>query len=268
MSGPSASSSGPRPTAPPESLPVLDLEHVDVPAQADPSIILVRDLNWRVLAGEHWLVTGPPGVGKSTVLQVAAGLIRPARGRHRLFGTDVTQLDERQLLERRMRIGMVFGGSGRLFTHLTVTENLALPLLYHAAHSHPQTALAKRLEQTLDGLGLAAYARRRPPELPRALIPRVALARALVLAPEILLLDDPTGPLPSDEAAWWRGFFSACSSGCCPVENGPSTWILAASDPRRWHGLANRFATLEDAGWRILTPGPDSDAGLRPAARE
>ena len=246
---------------------MLELQGVDVPAQADPDTIVVEDLNWQVLQGDRWLVTGGPGAGKSTVLQVAAGLIRPARGRHLLFGADVAELDERQLLERRSRIGMVFGAGGRLFTHLSVAENIALPLLYHARVDATEASWQGRLEQALEGLGLTAYARRRPRELPRRIAPRVALARALILRPEVLLLDDPVGGLGPEEGEWWCRFVSECTAGRGPLGKPPTTLVVAAADVQRWRPLANRSARVEDGRWWVDdAPTGSLDAGLRPAA--
>lgn len=228
--------------------PVIALDRVDVPAQSDGSAILVHGVTWEVCAGERWLVSGGAGSGKSTVLQLAAGLVRPISGRHWLFGAEVSGLNEHELLERRSRVGVVFSGGGRLFQNLTVGENLALPLLYHARRRGEDGL--ERVAPLLAGLGLEEYARRLPRELPRRIAPRVALARALVLQPEVLLLDDPVAGLVAEEAEWWCGFLADCDAGRSPAGMAPGTWVLATQDSRHWRGLANRSARVENGAWQ------------------
>ena len=82
---------------------------------------------WTVAAGDYWVVGGLPGTGKSDLLATAAGLQRPLRGTHLLFGEDLARLDEPALIQKRLRVGLVFENGGRLFNRLTVAENLALP---------------------------------------------------------------------------------------------------------------------------------------------
>jgi len=262
----------PEPRPAPVPVPVLELQDIDIPSPADPEAILLRDVNWRVAEGECWLLSGPPGAGKSSVLQVAAGLVRPARGCHRLFGAELTALGESDQVVRRSRIGVVFGGGGRLFTHLNVLENLALPLQYHAPR--PDAVRWDRLEAVVEGLGLGGYVRRTPRELPRRMAARVALARALVLTPEVLLLDDPAAGLPAEDTEWWRTFLVGCTTGRGVVETAPRTVVIAAQDASRWRDLAQRRATVDEAGWTVdgraapANPGTDAGAGagLRPTA--
>ncbi len=239
----------------PDPVPVLELEDIDVPTPTDPETILVRGVNWRVLSGERWLIGGGPGTGKSSVLHVAAGLIRPVRGRHRLFGRDLAELGESDQVARRARIGVVFGGGGRLFSHLNVLENLTLPLLYHARHV--REAPAHRLESVITELGLENHLRRLPRELPRRIAARVALARALMLMPEVLLLDDPAAGLLPEERAWWRDFVAGCAAGRCPVDRAPRTIVVAAQEIDPWREIADHVARVVDGRWHL-----DSQPGV------
>lgn len=239
--------------------PALELERVDVPAPADPDAVVVRDVNWRVATGERWLLSGTPGSGKTSLLQVAAGLIRATRGRHLLFGADLAELGETEVAERRARVGMVFGGGGRLFKQLTVAENLALPLLYHGRDR--AGAGLGRIASVLEGLSLELLADRLPRDLPRRLAQRVALARALVLEPEVLLLDDVASGMPSADIDWWRQFVETSADGCCAVAPGLRTLVLAATEASTWNDLTDHQAVIESGGWRTVADAAAPGAG-------
>ena len=96
----------------PES--VLELEGVDVPLSGIPNIRVLRDVNWRVRSGERWMVRGPARSGKSSILSVAAGLVRPVTGRHRLFGKDLADLGESERMARRLKVGGAYRCSSRV----------------------------------------------------------------------------------------------------------------------------------------------------------
>ncbi len=237
--------------------PVLELESVNVPAQRTPNAVLVRNVNWRVMKGERWLISGPARAGKSSLVGVAAGLIRPLAGRHLLFGDDLATLREPERLARRLRVGVVFGGGGRLFPMQNVIQNLALPLRYHGTTSGRE---AERVGAVLSALGLERYARSMPGDLPRWAAQRVGLARALVLEPSVLLLDEPTMDLSQEETAWWREFVGGGALAAVGPEMAPSTWVLATVESTLWEGWAGRRANVNAGRWRVEADG----AGLRP----
>lgn len=234
---------------------ILALEDVDIPSPHDPSLCLLRNVDWSVHPGECWLLHGPPGTGKTAFLQVAAALVRPTRGILRLFGTDIALLGEQDLLARRSKIGVVFSDGGRLFSHLTVLENVALPLLYH--HPRPSPDQLAALEALLESLQLADYARQYPRTLTRAVAARTALARALVLQPDLLLLDEPGTGLANADLEWWMNFASLCRQPGAPQHPfpAPGTLVVAAEDGSPWRELATHSARLSthDAS---LRPGP------------
>ena len=151
---------------------------------------------WHVAAGERWLVLGPSGSGKTTLLHVIAGLVRPSEGQISINGFDFSSKNDTALDRwRGSAVGIVFQAL-HLVGHLSVRDNLRLA--QYLAHQ-PQDGA--RIEQTLDALGMADKAARRPAELSQGERQRVALARAVVNRPKLLLADEPTANLDDDAAA-------------------------------------------------------------------
>jgi putative ABC transport system ATP-binding protein len=153
----------------------------------------------QVARGEYVAITGASGSGKSTMLNVLGCLDRPDEGRYRLEGTDVAALDDGALSElRNRRIGFVFQ-SFHLMPRLTVLENVLLPRRFSLTpFAHDVEARAAEL---LERVGLGKRMHHRPSELSGGQMQRAAIARALVLAPALLLADEPTGNLDSKSAA-------------------------------------------------------------------
>src|SRR5690606_33549732 len=137
---------------------------------------------------------------------------------------------------------MIFA-NGRLFAHLTVAENISLPLQYHARQLEASTEelVHRALEQT----GLTDRADKLPRQIPRALHQRVALARALALSPEALLVDSPLIGVDQRNIRWWIDFLCAAHAGD-PRFGRPITIIIATDDLRPWLDTARQFAVLSD----------------------
>ena len=151
-----------------------------------------------IAAGEFVAVTGPSGSGKSTLLNILGCLDHPDTGSYRLAGEDVAALDDEALSERRnRRIGFVFQ-SFHLLPRLTVIENVLLPLRFSRT---PLPEAVDRAEHLLQRVGLADRRAHRPNELSGGQMQRAAIARALLLQPDLLLADEPTGNLDSRSAA-------------------------------------------------------------------
>lgn len=149
-------------------------------------------LNLALAHGEYLAIMGESGVGKTTLLNLVAGLDSPDSGRVRLDGTDLTTLDDdaRTRLRRRA-VGFVFQAF-HVLPYLTVEQNVALPLELLGAAAPLRRA---RVAEMLDAVGLAALARRAARELSGGEMQRTAIARALVHRPKLLLADEPTGNL-------------------------------------------------------------------------
>lgn len=154
----------------------------------------LSDVSLGVAAGERVAVMGPSGSGKSTLLNLICGLDEPTRGEVRIDGVDISALgdDERTRL-RREKIGMIFQTFNLLPT-LTGLENVALPLRLTGLK---RSAAEQRAKSLLDRVGLEGRASHRPDEVSGGERQRMAIARALVFTPPILLADEPTGNLDS-----------------------------------------------------------------------
>ncbi|HQU79087.1 MAG TPA: ABC transporter ATP-binding protein [Azonexus sp.] len=153
---------------------------------------VLQDVSLRLQAGEYVAIVGESGVGKSTLLNLIAGLDRPDGGRLALDGVDYAQLDEDALTRlRRDKLGFVFQAF-HVLPHLSVRQNVALPLWLQGMHGNAADAPAQQL---LDAVGLGERAASWPRELSGGEMQRVAIARALVHNPRLVLADEPTGNL-------------------------------------------------------------------------
>jgi putative ABC transport system ATP-binding protein len=161
------------------------------------SRLMLRDISLEVARAEYVAITGESGVGKSTLLNLIAGLDLPDGGNITFEGTELTTLDDTaRTLVRRDRMGFVFQAF-HLLPHLTVIRNVMLPL----ALSGVEPATSSRLTgEMLEAVGITALAAAYPRELSGGEMQRVAIARALVHRPRLVLADEPTGNLDTDSA--------------------------------------------------------------------
>ena len=160
--------------------------------------VVLRDVSLRLRAGEYVAIVGESGVGKSTLLNLIAGLERPDGGHLTLDSVDYAGLDEDALTRlRRDKLGFVFQAF-HVLPHLSVHHNVALPLWLQGVPGDAADAPAQRL---LDAVGLGERAASWPHELSGGELQRVAIARALVHRPRLVLADEPTGNLDPANAA-------------------------------------------------------------------
>jgi phospholipid/cholesterol/gamma-HCH transport system ATP-binding protein len=153
---------------------------------------VLRDISFNVHRGETLVIMGGSGCGKSTLLRHMIGSMKPTSGSVKIFGEDVTTMNEREIERVRRRFGMLFQ-SGALLASLTVGENVALPLLQHTDKSADE--IEQIVKQKLKMVGLTGFEDLKPAEISGGMKKRVGLARALALDPELLFSDEPTSGL-------------------------------------------------------------------------
>jgi phospholipid/cholesterol/gamma-HCH transport system ATP-binding protein len=149
---------------------------------------VLKDIDLEVYPGQVVAMMGGSGSGKTTLLRGTTGQLRAQRGRIDIFGTDIAQLEPAALREARQRMGVLFQ-QGALFTDLNVFENVAFPLREHTCISEHQ--ILERVLEKLDAVGLRHAAHLRISEISGGMARRVALARAIILEPELILYDEP-----------------------------------------------------------------------------
>jgi putative ABC transport system ATP-binding protein len=159
---------------------------------------VLDELQLAVGAGEYIAIVGESGSGKSTLLNLIAGLDRPDSGSVRIDGLDIAVLDDTaRTLVRREKLGFVFQAF-HILPHLTVAQNVALPLVLLG---EPPEARERRAAELLAEVGLAGREASMPRELSGGELQRVAVARALVHRPALVLADEPTGNLDPETAS-------------------------------------------------------------------
>lgn len=256
--------------APPTSdsapaIAALEMRNVTVVALQDPARVVLKQVNWTVAVGEFWAVGGLLRSGKSDLLSVTAGIMRPAEGSYRLFGREIISSFERDDLALRLRIGLVFDG-GHLLHHLTLAENIALPLRYHF---HPSDGEMEASLQSLLALtGLEQWADSYPAEVNRNWQQRIGLARALALKPEVLLFDAPLTGLDPQDALWWLETIDALSAGHAVVDRRPLTIIVTSDDLRPWQNRATQFAVLRNQQLLVLGRRADLEKNSEPLLQD
>ena len=150
-----------------------------------------QNISFTVQRGETRIILGPAGGGKSVLMKLANGLIRPDTGTIRIFGEDITKMRETDLFKLRERIGMVFQESA-LFDSLSVEDNVAYRL--HEEHV-PEEEAHNRVIEALRFVELEQTIAKFPSELSGGMRRRVSIARAIIAKPDLILYDSPTGGL-------------------------------------------------------------------------
>ena len=232
-----------------DSVPALEMTGVTVSTLRDPSVELLRDVQWIVQPGEYWVVAGLHRSGKSDLMAVAAGLMRPRCGTVRIFGRELLAGIEHERVDSRRPVGLVFDG-GQLLHHLTLAENIALPLDYHEVGHDAERRT--RLQSLIEFTGLESSMARHPAQVSRNEQQRIGLARALALKPRLLLLDNPLTGLDPRDAAWWLDSLDSLACGHALLDGQPLTLVVTGDDFRPWQNRAKQFALLNGTTFLAL----------------
>ena len=189
MATPSLPAEAPLATGQSGANDVIAFEDVSI-AFEDKAVL--EGISFRLPRGETKALFGVAGSGKSTILKLALGLLKPDSGRIRVLGQDITGMSEEELFELRSKVGIVFQESA-LFDSLTVRENVAFRLTEEGDISEDE--IEKRVREALSFVELEHTVDMYPAELSGGMRRRVAIARAIITQPEVLLYDSPTGGL-------------------------------------------------------------------------
>jgi phospholipid/cholesterol/gamma-HCH transport system ATP-binding protein len=171
-----------------DSAPVVVFNDVTIAFDGPP---VLEDVTFSIGPKETRVLLGPAGVGKSVLLKLTNGLLRPDKGSIQLFGEEISRMPEEQLFPLRMRTGMVFQ-EGALFDSLTVRDNVAYQLIQERV---ADDEIDSRVREALRFVELEETFAMLPSSLSGGMRRRVAIARALIRNPELLLYDSPTGGL-------------------------------------------------------------------------
>ncbi len=151
---------------------------------------ILKGVDINVEKGENLVVIGKSGSGKSVTIKCLVGLVKADAGEIKVFGTDITTLQEKELNKIRLKIGFLFQNAA-LYDSMTVRENLEFPLKRHSKNI-TQKEIDESIKEILESVGLAEAIDKMPSELSGGMRKRIGLARTLILKPDIILYDEPT----------------------------------------------------------------------------
>jgi len=209
---------------------------------------VLEGVSLEIQPGEILAVMGRSGSGKTTILRLIMGLIRPASGQIWIDGQEITALKEAELLEVRAGMGLVFQNAA-LFDSLTVAENVAFGLVEQGGVD--ETELAALVGEYLAMVGMSETERLYPAELSGGMKKRVGVARALIMKPQIMLYDEPTAGLDPPTAYSLNELIADLRQRL------GVTTIIVSHDVPSLAQVADRAALLEDG--KILTAGTLSE---------
>jgi phospholipid/cholesterol/gamma-HCH transport system ATP-binding protein len=220
---------------------------------------VLRGVSFTLAKGETLVVMGGSGAGKTVLLRLVAGLIRPDGGRLRVFGRTIENLSEEALLPLRRRMGYVFQ-SAALFDSLSVYENVAYPLRENT--SLGEAEIHERVVRNLSVVGLSSdVLPLLPSELSGGMRKRVGIARALSVEPEMLLFDEPTAGLDPTNAKLVTDLMLELRGGVC------DTAMVVTHDVELARTVADRVAVLIKGRFEALGPADEVLSGHNPAVQ-
>ena len=219
---------------------------------------VLRGISLELHRGTTLAVMGGSGAGKTVLLRIVAGLVRPDSGEVSLFGTRIDRMREEAMLALRRRTGFVFQGAA-LFDSLSVFENVAFPLREHTTLSPGE--ITDRVHRFLALVGLPDTDGLLPAELSGGMRKRVGIARALVMEPEVVFFDEPTAGLDPTNARVVAELIAELRTGVC------DTAIVVTHDIEFADMVADRMAILYHGRFAGLGPPAEIHRSANPDVR-
>jgi len=209
--------------------------------------------------GETLVILGRSGTGKSVTLRHLVGLLRPDRGSVRVFGREISELDDRELREHRQRIGYLFQ-DGALLNWLDLAENVALPLL--EGSRQPRSEIEARAIEVLSLVELQDHRRKFPSQISGGMRKRAGLARALVSRPRIVLYDEPTSGLDPISSSQINRLINDLRKRL------GITQVVVTHDMGSAFDIADRIALLHEGRIRAIGPAEEFRRSPDPAVQQ
>ncbi|MFO1235524.1 MAG: cell division ATP-binding protein FtsE [Alphaproteobacteria bacterium] len=223
---------------------MIRFENVGMRYGGGPEIL--RDISFELEPGSLTFLTGPSGAGKSTLLKLVFLAERPVRGQISMFGKDVARMRRSDLPALRRQIGVVFQDF-RLLDHLTAYENVALPLRIQGA---PERSYREDVEEILNWVGLGERMHARPATLSGGEKQRIAIARAVVARPPVLVADEPTGSIdPEMGARLMRLFVELNKLGTMVLIATHDRSLVESANGRELRLFAGRISQAGGSRW-------------------
>ena len=170
--------------------PIIEIKHL---SKTFGTKKVLKDINLTVDKGENLVILGLSGSGKSVTIKCLVGLVPADHGEIKVFGSDITKLENNELNEVRLRIGFMFQ-NGALYDSMSVRQNLTFTLKHHTKGLSIND-ITTSIEEALESVGLLDAIDKMPSELSGGMVKRIGLARTIIIKPEIILYDEPTSGL-------------------------------------------------------------------------
>jgi len=222
--------------------PIIQIKNISL---SFPEMVVHRDISLDIFAGDSITILGPSGTGKTVLIKMIIGLLKPTSGEVIAFGKSVLNQKEEDLTYLRKKIGILFQGAA-LFDSLNVYENIAYSLREEGELA--ESAIKQIIEEKLELVGLSGVEKKYPPQLSGGQKKRIGLARALASSPEVMLFDEPTTGLDPTSIRRIDDLISKLNN-----ELG-MTSISVTHDIQSARRISKRWILMYDG--RILADGP------------